>query len=301
LFAATQAAIALSAVIVLAGGGISYPHGTWAGAFGNKNHLGFGCGLSALAGAHLVVHEFRTRRWHRLIIVSLPMGFSLWMLFFKTGNASGPAGLLVASTGGALAIASQGYLRERNPRLGNDLAAVIFLPVCVLVIFAGAFTGRELLTGLVGRSPNFTGRTTQWSEGLQGAIERPITGWGWWAAHDNPDFTGLFERYSGFTTHSFWIQTALGSGIPGFVLTMLAITLGLIALSKAFFRRQLAVVPAVAIPLYALVFLSAEDVRSQYAMSLAVLVLFMFEAARNTAQRVTADSTGHRSGRQFGQ
>ena len=300
VFAATQAGIALSAVVVLTGGGVSYPHGTWAGAFGHKNHLGFVCGLSALAGAHLVVRNFRSRRWFRLITVSFTSGLSLWVLFFKTGNASGPAGLLVASVGGAVAIASRGYARKRNPSLGNDLVSGVLLPAYVLAVLAGVVTGRELLAGLVGRSPTFTGRTTQWAEGLEGTIKRPVTGWGWWAAHDNPDFTGLFERYSGFTTHSFWVQTALGSGIPGFVLTMLTITLGLIALSKAFSRRRLAVLPAVAIPLYALVFLSAEDVRSQYAMSLAVLVLFMFDAARDSSQCVTAGSTGHRSGRQFG-
>jgi hypothetical protein len=36
-----------------------------------------------------------------------------------------------------------------------------------------------------------------------------------------------------------------------------------------------------------LVFLSAEDVRSQYAMGLAVLVLVMFEAARDTSEGIT--------------
>ena len=287
VFAATQAGIALSAVIVLTGGGITYPHGSWAGAFGNKNHLGFVCGLSALAGAHLAVRNFRTRRWNRLIMVTLIIGFSLWVLFLKTDNASGPAGLLVASAGGALAIASRGYLRKRNTRLDNKLVAGVFLPAYALAVLAGAVIGRELLTRLVGRSPTFTGRTTFWAEGLEGTLQRPISGWGWWTAHDNPDFTGLFERYSGFTTHSFWVQTALGSGIPGFVLTLITITVGLFALSRAFFRGQFAALPAVAIPLYILVFLSAEDVRSQYALSLALLVLLMFEAARNTSESIT--------------
>ena len=170
----------------------------------------------------------------------------------------------------------------------------------MLAVLAGVVTGRALLAGLVGRSPTFTGRTTQWAEGLEGTIKRPISGWGWWAAHDNPDFTGLFERYSGFTTHSFWVQTALGSGIPGFVLTLITINVGLIALSKAFFQGKMEVFPAVAIPLYALVFLSAEDVRSQYAMSLAVLVLLMFEAARDTSEGITVASTVPRSGRRSG-
>jgi O-antigen ligase len=283
LFAATLLGIALSfSVLIATTGGISYPHGPWAGVFGNKNHFGLICGLNVSTAVHLILQKNRVWHFWRVVMTLMACALSLWVLIFMTLNASNEAGLLVATAGAGVLIAARRRLHSGVSRGANPVAIRAVLPSYVLTVLAGVIAARELLAALLMKDPSFTGRTRFWSEGLEGALQRPIVGWGWWTAHDNPEFTDLFSPFSGMTSHSFWVQTALGSGFIGFTLALVLVVTGLAALSKAFITDQMTTIPAVGIPLQLLVFFSAEDVRSQYAMGFALLITMLIAAEESS-------------------
>ena len=293
VFAATQFGIALSvSVLIISTGGIHYAHGPWAGVFGNKNHFGSICGINALTACHIILQRRSAWRFWKVGLMLMPLASSLWVLVFMTLNVSGRVGIVLGGAGCGFTILSKQLLQLGGPLRLKFLAVRTVLLAFTVAVLTGVIVARETLSTLFGKSSSFTGRTRFWSEGLTGTLERPFTGWGWWAAHDNPSFKSLFESFSGMTTHSFWVQTALGSGLVGFMLALVLFVIGLASLSEAYFSGKLGIVPAVWVPIYLIVFFSAEDVRSQYAMGFSLLITLMFAAVRNDMLTTGAHGTG---------
>jgi exopolysaccharide production protein ExoQ len=109
--------------------------------------------------------------------------------------------------------------RARTPRIRAYSYGGIVVGIAALAALAFAAQGRIL--ELVGKSSDFTGRTTIWHEVIALAQQRPVAGWGWlgyWVVWI-PPFNTL-KKAGGVQpphAHDAWLDVWLQLGIVGLV------------------------------------------------------------------------------------
>ena len=84
--------------------------------------------------------------------------------------------------------------------------------IFVLIYFANIqYRFEFLLVGLLGKSLDFTGRTTVWRHAMQSFFQNPFLGIGLYDSYKT--ILGAYNH-----AHQYWLQIALQSGIVGLIL-----------------------------------------------------------------------------------
>jgi exopolysaccharide production protein ExoQ len=188
--------------------------GGLAGVYLHKNYFGLVMAVSALAALSLP----STKVWQR-ILLALPfvMGCGL------SASASAVGGMaagIVALALLALATLVTGKLRRT---LGYVIAVTIVGVVTIFVV------SPQTLTGLVGRTTDFTGRTPIWQAVLHWIEQRPVTGYGWGRDTVWMQGTDIMEYASGSVnfsvshSHNSALELLLEVGAVGLILLIAAL------------------------------------------------------------------------------
>jgi exopolysaccharide production protein ExoQ len=175
--------------------------GQWRGVFIHKNHLG------AAASMGLFTFIFFRR------LMNAPFGFRLMCIIAAITC------LIFAKSAGswvALCVMLVYYwLIRAVPASGNLLLLVIF-GVSGLAYIAFIFFGADLVA-VVGRDATLTGRTGIWPIVLDAIWQKPLLGFGYYAAAQ--DFMGpILDASVGIRySHNGYLDVLLGTGIVGLV------------------------------------------------------------------------------------
>lgn len=185
--------------------------GAWSGVWGEKQAMGMYAALLILASLALALCH--RKYWPCLFLVPL----SLLAIIGTTGKTA----ILMSFMG--IAVLITGWLVQRDLRI-----AIVTLWTSIVVGSAtlyGLTQGKEAVFRLLGRKPDFTGRTEVWREVEYVASKKPTTGYGFhgvWedqTSIDGPyqwiaDGTGFFPQ----NAHSSWLDVTLQLGTPGVIL-----------------------------------------------------------------------------------
>ncbi|MCA3694138.1 O-antigen ligase [Aquidulcibacter sp.] len=196
--------------------------GAWSGVWGEKQAMGMYAALLILASLSLALSN--QKYWPCLFLVPL----SLVAIIGTTGKTA----ILMSFMG--IAVFVTGWLVQRDLRVAiATLWTSILLGSATLY---GLTQGKEAVFRLLGRKPDFTGRTEVWREVEYVARKKPTTGYGFHAVWedqtsiDGPyqwiaDGTGFFPQ----NAHSSWWDVVLQLGTPGAVLLTICMALAWIA------------------------------------------------------------------------
>lgn len=185
--------------------------GAWSGVWGEKQAMGMYAALLILASLALAL--FNRKYWPCLLLVPL----SLVAIIGTTGKTA----ILMSFMG--IAVFSVGWLVQKDPRVA--IATLWTAIVVGSAITYGLTQGKEAVFRLLGRTPDFTGRTEVWREVEYVANKKPMTGYGFHAVWEDQtsiagpyqwiaDGTGFFPQ----NAHSSWLDITLQLGLPGLVL-----------------------------------------------------------------------------------
>ena len=185
--------------------------GAWSGVWGEKQAMGMYAALLILAS--LALASFNKKYWPCLLLVPL----SLVAIIGTTGKTA----ILMSFMG--IAVFSVGWLVQKDPRVA--IATLWTAIVVGSAITYGLTQGKEAVFRLLGRTPDFTGRTEVWREVEYVANKKPMTGYGFHAVWEDQtsvagpyqwiaDGTGFFPQ----NAHSSWLDVTLQLGLPGLVL-----------------------------------------------------------------------------------
>ena len=196
--------------------------GAWSGVWGEKQAMGMYAALLILASLSLALSN--QKYWPCLFLVPLS--------FVAIIGTTGKTAILMSLMG--LAVFVTGWLVQRDLRVAiATLWTSILLGSATLY---GLTRGKEAVFRLLGRKPDFTGRTEVWREVEYVARKKPTTGYGFHAVWedqtsiDGPyqwiaDGTGFFPQ----NAHSSWWDVFLQLGTPGAVLLAICMALAWIA------------------------------------------------------------------------
>ncbi|OYU51264.1 MAG: hypothetical protein CFE27_13195 [Alphaproteobacteria bacterium PA1] len=196
--------------------------GAWSGVWGEKQAMGMYAALLILASLALALSN--RKYWPCLFLVPL----SLVAIIGTTGKTA----ILMSFMG--IAVLSVGWLVQKDLRVA---IATLWTTIVVGCVAIYALTqGKELVFRLLGRTPDFTGRTEVWREVAYVADKRPMTGYGFHAVWEDQtstagpyqwiaDGTGFFPQ----NAHSSWLDVTLQLGLPGLVLLAACMAIALIA------------------------------------------------------------------------
>lgn len=116
------------------------------------------------------------------------------------------------------------WLRRRaGTRVATALLVAAMLAGLLLPFFAGHLGP---LASLIGRNPEFSGRTHVWLFGIEFLNRSPGLGYGYAAFWSGPA-APIFQRWSGFPVphaHNGYLELGLGLGLPGILLAIAALT-----------------------------------------------------------------------------
>jgi exopolysaccharide production protein ExoQ len=185
--------------------------GAWSGVWGEKQAMGMYAALLILAS--LALASFNRKYWPCLLLVPL----SLVAIIGTTGKTA----ILMSFMG--IGVFSVGWLVQKDLRVA--IATLWTAIVAGSAITYGLTQGKEAVFRLLGRTPDFTGRTEVWREVEYVANKRPMTGYGFHAVwEDQTSVAGPYQWIADGTgflpqnAHSSWLDIILQLGLPGFVL-----------------------------------------------------------------------------------
>jgi O-antigen ligase len=180
------------------------------GIVGNRNQLGFLALIALIIFCIQLVDGTIWRIW----------GIAWLAIALGTLALTRSATVILATAAVILVLAFALWARSLAPTARRGLygvAALVTLGLVTLGIF-----GRGLLTGLLGKSEDLTGRVLIWDSVTGLAEQRPAFGWGWlspWVPSATP-FRTLVEikgvRY--LQAHNAWLDVWLQVGIVGLVI-----------------------------------------------------------------------------------
>ncbi|MGK9148829.1 O-antigen ligase family protein [Plantibacter flavus] len=152
------------------------------------------------------------RRW--TLLLRLGLAAVMFLLSFSTTI------LLAALVTGVVLVAA--LLIRRAPKPSARTPVYLgFLGVAIIGTI-GAVTFRTQLLGLLGKSPDLTGRLDIWATVWQLIVQRPVFGWGFsspWAPWE-PLFSDLVIRrgVQQLQAHNAWLDVWFQLGVVGLVL-----------------------------------------------------------------------------------
>jgi O-antigen ligase len=196
--------------------------GAWSGVWGEKQAMGMYAALLILASLALVLSN--RKYWPCLFLVPL----SLLAIIGTTGKTA----ILMSLMG--IAVLSVGWLVQKDLRIAIATLWTSIVVCCVAIY--GLTQGKELVFRLLGRTPDFTGRTEVWREVEYVASKRPTTGYGFHAVwEDQTSVAGPYQWIADGTgfypqnAHSSWLDATLQLGTPGLMLLTACMVLAWLA------------------------------------------------------------------------
>lgn len=211
-------------------------NGDLAGIYFNRNSLGAVAALGVLTS--VILGWLMARRWHRsgeprqvAALIGVSAGgvihAGVWM---RSGSLTPAFAVVTAAVVVGLVIMSTrpGPRRHLRRRVAAGLSAATG------AVVIGALVARAPLTGFLGRSPTFSGRTEIWAEVLQAWQRRPVTGFGFMAVWFDPDIrAGLAQRRRDvFEAHSGYLEVLVGTGMVGAVALAAVIVVAVVMLIR---------------------------------------------------------------------
>jgi O-antigen ligase len=212
------AVLSVACVVLLPAYGIS-SEGEWMGVFGHKNALGSAMGLALLVEWQLPVAT-------RLSKVLKILAMLLYVVLLRNSDSITPATALVGAVI-LLEIYKFAVLRLRVPLYAVFLITVVLASVCFSLVAENGDT----VAGVLGRSPNLTGRTEIWSLVLSFIPQRPFFGYGYsgfWLGASPESF--VVNRIMGgpiMYSHNGYLETLLTLGVIGLLLTLILLGTGM--------------------------------------------------------------------------
>ena len=196
--------------------------GAWSGVWGEKQAMGMYAALLILATFCLVLAN--PRYWTSLALVPLGM--------IAIVGTTGKTAILMSLAG--VCVLGVGWLIQRGPRIA--MAALWGSIVSGSAVVYGLTQGKEEVFRLLGRTPDFTGRTEVWREVDYVANKKPMTGYGFHSVWDDQtsvaapyqwiaEGTGFFPQ----NAHSSWLDVMLQLGVPGLFLLITCMGFGWLA------------------------------------------------------------------------
>lgn len=184
--------------------------GDWRGVFRHKNDLAPMAIHFLFAG--LLLWRVANKGWGAVVIAG-----SMILLIMSGGKS---AALLVLPTLVAAAL----IVRLRNPMV---VAVVAFMTVAGLALLTLGSVAFPAVGAVVAHlpDPTFTGRADIWTLGLEAAVARPLTGFGYNIFWDTGAAYGLAN--SGDTAaqvshaHNGFLDVAISAGLPGLMLVLI--------------------------------------------------------------------------------
>ena len=199
--------------------------GPWSGILPDKNSLG---AEMALALVLLLSFSVKSAKL-RLAVIFSALLFSGLLLGSNSATAAtscfGSIGIILAAI----------FLRSKSTSNGVRISVITTLALAALGLLIFGFKPDSLL-GLIGRSPNLTGRTDFWPYLQQAIADRPLLGFGYgafFASSVGVDYLSTYIVQAGgwspFHAHNSFFQIALDAGYFG-------VTLFAVALASALFQ-----------------------------------------------------------------
>lgn len=184
-------------------------YGLWRGVFRHKNHLG------AAASTSVFIFLFFRR------LMSASFGFRVMCI------VAAIACLIFAQSAGSwvavLVLLVYYYLIRAVRVSGNILVLIVF---CVgALAFAAFFFFSEDLVAIIGRDATLTGRTDIWRIVLEAAWQKPLLGFGYYAATEDflrPLLVGEVGS-AAVDSHNGYLDVLIGIGIIGLALLVFCI------------------------------------------------------------------------------
>ncbi|WP_426436855.1 O-antigen ligase family protein [Bradyrhizobium genosp. P] len=187
--------------------------GNWRGAFGHKNVAAAMMAMLIFLGIYLI----RAGGWLSGIAVA---GLASVFLFFTEGKSS------IALCGAVLLLSSlTSVIRSFWAR-----ALLLLTPLVLLNLLSVGTVMSDTLAGIADLLPidtSFTGRADIWTFALDSLHQRLLTGYGFESFWGTDAIQNLQEgkEWAGYASHSHngYLDTALGTGLPGLALLIAAI------------------------------------------------------------------------------
>lgn len=196
--------------------------GSWSGVWVEKQAMGMYAALLILAAITNVLAN--RRHWPCLILIPI----ALLAIIGTTGKTA----VLMSMMGVAVLIT--GWLVQREARIA---IATLWSSLIIGSVTIYALTlGKEQIFRLLGKTPDFTGRTVVWREIEYVANMKPMTGYGFntvWK--DQKSLDGPYQWIANGTdffpqnAHSSWLDTKLQLGMPGLLLLVVCMAVAWIA------------------------------------------------------------------------
>jgi O-antigen ligase len=223
------AALSLLAVVLAPRYGISpYPHlGDWRGIFNHKNALGGYMALSVLVEWHV-----RARSSGEKLLRVLAFLLSATLLVFSNSITS-----LVTVAASLVFIEIYKASRQRLRIPAFAIVSVILAGIGSVV--AVLVADSEVITSVLGRSSNLTGRTEIWRWVMVSVMERPIFGYGYAGFWGGASAESLaLDRRLGtpiMYAHNGYLDIFLTLGAIGLLLSLIFLGSGI---KRAFQRSE---------------------------------------------------------------
>jgi O-antigen ligase len=189
--------------------------GNWRGAFGHKNVAAAMMAIMMFLGIYFI----RAGGWISGVIVIF---LSALFLFYSAGKSS--IALCIAVV---LLTSLTSVVRSFWGRV-----AMLLLPLVVLNMFSVGTVLSDTLASIAKLLPldtSFTGRSDIWVFAVDSLHQRLLTGYGFESFWGSSAITNLKEgkEWAGYASHSHngYLDTALGTGLPGLVLLIVAIVI----------------------------------------------------------------------------
>lgn len=192
--------------------------GAWSGVWVEKQAMGMYAALLILATITNVLGD--RKNWPCLFLIPIS--------FVAIIGTTGKTAVLMSMLG--IAVLVTGWLIQREMRIA---IATLWSSLIVGSVTIYALTlGKEQIFRLLGKTPDFTGRTDVWREIEYVANKKPMTGYGFntvWK--DQKSLDGPYQWISNGTdffpqnAHSSWLDTKLQLGLPGVMI--LAVCIGM--------------------------------------------------------------------------
>ena len=179
------------------------------GIVGNRNQLGFIALIALIIFCLQLVDGTVWRIW----------GIAWLAIAIGTLALTRSSTVLLAAAAVILVLGFGLWARAIKPRARRGLYGVATLVALALVAF-GIF-GRDILSTVLGKSEDLTGRVTIWNAVTELAQQRPAVGWGWlspWMPDSEP--FGTLVSIKGvhyLQSHNAWLDVWVQLGVIGLI------------------------------------------------------------------------------------
>jgi O-antigen ligase len=189
--------------------------GNWRGSFGHKNVAAAVMAMLLFLGIYIC----RSGAWISGVTI---IGLASLFLLYSAGKSSLTLCFAVLLLTSATSIVRSFWLR----------AVLLLTPLLLLNLLSVGtviFDGLAELAKLLPMDSTFTGRSDIWSFAVQSLRERLTTGYGFASFWGSSAIQNLPEgkEWAGYASHSHngYLDTALGTGLPGLALLIVAIVI----------------------------------------------------------------------------